>query len=102
MRGCRFRPGRVAPAGLGLDGAMVLDAQSCDARRVLALHRMQTRGGFCLWGAPWGRTGGTAASTGREARRAEARAQQMALGGPGCVAFACRAGGTAASTQASL
>jgi len=44
----RFRPGRAAPAGLGLDGVKKRHAQSCGARRVYPLHRMHNAVGVAV------------------------------------------------------
>ena len=82
------------PKGLALAPIQTKDAGGCGARqRQFALHRMPNccvlsrarREARTVRGAPWGGRAGMAASTRREARRAEARAQQTAPGWAGIV-----------------
>lgn len=92
------RQGRAAPAGLGLDGAPTRYAGASGARRVYALHRLQTAG--LRWGcsaaqppemgSPLG--GGREGWRGGRGRSSEARARprpmrQTGAGGGSCCSF---------------
>jgi len=84
-----FRQGRAAPAGPGLDGAGVLDAHPCAARRLDALQRMEAAGlGFAFGEPPWGRMGTAAATGGNEQRSASRPALTTWAGGGSFATFA--------------